>query len=506
VYPVEIAAERDLTVNGVASGDLSGVSLAVGDLNGDGKDDLVIGAYQFDRPAEAGVVYVVFGAVGSGTLELSTGADIIISGVDPGDLAGYEVGVGDLNNDGFQDLVVGAANADPGGRSAAGEVYVLFGPLAAGTVNLATDADIKVNGVDAGDQAGVGVLSLDLDQDGAQDLVIGAQNADPGGRSRAGETYVMFGPLGAGTLELSTDADLIINGIDPLDFSGIGLGGGDLNQDGFKDLVIGASNAGPGGRFEAGETYVLFGPLGAGVVELSSEADITFNGIAAQDASGSDVTVGDVNEDGADDVLIGATLAAPGGRSRAGETYVLYGPFGAGTYELSARANETLNGVSADDRAGRGIAVGDVNGDQTNDIIVGAQYADPIGRPDAGQAYVLTGARTVAIDVKPNSEPNCFNINGQGVVPVAILGDADFDVVDIDPESLLFDGFAVRVRGKRGPLCSSEDVNGDSYLDLVCQFEDDPTSWTGGASSATLTGKVVDGGSFEGSDDICVVP
>ena len=91
------------------------------------------------------------------------------------------------------------------------------------------------------------------------DLVIGAHEGDPGGRSGAGETYVLFGPLATGTLELSTDADITINGIDDADESGTGVASGDVDSDGVADLIIGADHGDPGGRTDAGETYVIFG-------------------------------------------------------------------------------------------------------------------------------------------------------------------------------------------------------------------------------------------------------
>ncbi len=119
---------------------------------------------------------------------------------------------------------------------------------------------------------------------------------------------------------------------------------------------------------------------------------------------------------------------------------------------------------------------------------------------------VLETSRIVGIDIKPGSDPNCFNINGQGVVPVSILGSSDFDVSEIDALSLTFDGLAVRVRGKRGPLCSQEDSNGDGYPDLVCHFEDDAEYWAGGGDTGTVTGVLYDGTEFEGSDSICIVP
>ncbi len=112
---------------------------------------------------------------------------------------------------------------------------------------------------------------------------------------------------------------------------------------------------------------------------------------------------------------------------------------------------------------------------------------------------------TVSIDIKPGSDPNCFNINGHGVVPVAILGSAEFDVNDIDIYTLSFAGLEVRIRGKKGPLCSYEYVNEDEYLDLVCHFEDNTDYWEPGDGVADVTGQLADGTEFKGTDSICVV-
>jgi hypothetical protein len=121
----------------------------------------------------------------------------------------------------------------------------------------------------------------------------------------------------------------------------------------------------------------------------------------------------------------------------------------------------------------------------------------------------------VFIDVKPQSDPNCFNVNGSGVIPVAILGSDSFDVYDVDVSTLLFNGSDVQVRGKKDKtMCHYEDVSGDfvtyptggpdGYLDLVCQFEDDPTQWTTGQSEATLMGSLLDGTPFEATDEVCI--
>jgi len=114
--------------------------------------------------------------------------------------------------------------------------------------------------------------------------------------------------------------------------------------------------------------------------------------------------------------------------------------------------------------------------------------------------------RLVDIDIKPGSDPNCFNINGNGVIPVAILGSDNFDVSDIDKGSLSFGGLVVRVKGNAEPQCGMEDTNGDGFSDLVCHFEDDADNWSVSNSTATLGARLLDGTVISGIDSICVVP
>jgi hypothetical protein len=113
----------------------------------------------------------------------------------------------------------------------------------------------------------------------------------------------------------------------------------------------------------------------------------------------------------------------------------------------------------------------------------------------------------VQIDIKPGSDPNCFNNDDHGVIPVAILGSADFDVTQIDPGSVNLDSLAVKAVGKGNKLLAHiEDVNGDGWDDLVVQIQDQDEAFTSGSGTAKITGQLWDGTPFEGSDSICVVP
>jgi len=122
----------------------------------------------------------------------------------------------------------------------------------------------------------------------------------------------------------------------------------------------------------------------------------------------------------------------------------------------------------------------------------------------------------VDVDIKPGSYKNSINLNGHGVIRVAILGGADFDVSEIKRDSLLLNGSAVRIRGRKEKImCNYGDVSGDftspegspdGYVDLVCHFEYDRAMWAIGQSVATLTGELLDGTPIEGTDYIWVVP
>lgn len=160
----------------------------------------------------------------------------------------------------------------------------------------------------------------------------------------------------------------------------------------------------------------------------------------------------------------------------AGGTFGVYGTLQAISSDGSADATQTLSLNFADD-----------------------EFISPVRIPDTGEI-------AVDIDVKPGSDPNCFNVNGHGVIPVAILGSDMLDVMQIDVATLSFGGLDVRVRGENRPMCSMDSSNDDAYPDLVCQFEDDPGMWVAGNGEASLSGALFDGTAISGSDSICVVP
>jgi len=183
------------------------------------------------------------------------------------DSLGYSLTSGDVNGDGFDDLIIGAYHADPGGHTDAGETYVIFGTsfTSPTTIDLSTTpADITVCGAAAYDFSGCAVTSGDINGDGYDDLIIGAYMASPGdpARTNAGETYVIFATsfTSPTTIDLSTEsADITVCGAAAYDFSGSAVASGEINGDSYDDIIVGAPEASPGGRAYAGETYLIAG-------------------------------------------------------------------------------------------------------------------------------------------------------------------------------------------------------------------------------------------------------
>ena len=248
-----------------------------------------------------------------------SGGDAIFGG----DGSGYSVSsAGDVNGDGFDDLIIGAPFADPNGNSGAGESYVVFG--ASGGFASAIDLSalngtngFRIDGIDGGDFSGRSVSSAgDVNGDGFDDLIIGAADADPDGNSDAGESYVVFGASGgfASAIDLSAlngTNGFRIDGIDADDYSGVSVSSaGDVNGDGFDDVIVGARQADPDGNINTGESYVVFGASGgfASAIDLSAlngSNGFRLDGINTYDLSGDSVSSGgDVNGDGFDDSTI----------------------------------------------------------------------------------------------------------------------------------------------------------------------------------------------------------
>ncbi len=345
------------TFTGEAAYDHFGGSVSgAGDVNNDGFDDLIVGAsWNAAGGNEAGQAYVYSGQSGA-LLHTFTGEAA-------GDHFGGSVsGAGDVNNDGFDDLIVGAPLSDAAGSNA-GRAYVYSGQSGA----LLYTFTGEPGGYPFGDEFGFSVSTAgDVDNDGFDDLIVGAYLNDAGGND-AGRAYVYSGQSGS--------LLFTFNGTAVYDRFGESVSGaGDVNNDGFDDLIVGARYNNAGG-YNSGQAYVYSGQSGALLYTFTGEAEGDFFG---RSVSGAD----DVNNDGFDDLIVGAYLNDVGGDG-AGGAYVYSGQSGALLY--------TFTGEAEGDFFGRSVSgAGDVNNDGFEDLIVGAFWNDAGGN-DAGRAYVFLG-------------------------------------------------------------------------------------------------------------------
>ena len=511
--------------------DQAGSSVAsAGDVNGDGFDDIIIGAHNGDGPTnnrpEAGESYVVFGKAGGFGAVISLNAiaagtgGFVLYGRDGIDRFGRSVAsAGDFNGDGFADIVIGAPYGDVSAAKA-GEATVIFGK--AGGFGAGIDmasvgaAGFTIFGADAGDNVGQAVASAgDFNGDGFDDLIIGVQRGDGAGNltQSAGEAYVVFGGASwfGGSLNLGTIANgtggFVLSGAEFYDFAGFSVASaGDINGDGFDDLLIGAPAADTTGnaRSEAGETYVLFGKAGG----FAAQRDLTTiaNGTAGfvilgqelGDQSGFSVaSAGDINGDGFADMIIGARNGDGAGnlKNGAGESYVVFGQaagFGA-TVDLTTIAAGTggfvVQGIDAGDESGISVAsAGDINGDGFDDLLVGARYGDRADNSagSAGETYVIFGkAATFFGGVSLASiagGTGGFVVYGQSGGDVSGMSVASAGDIDGDG----FDDVVIGARyGDRGGSYA-----GRSYVLFGRNFTN-TLSHLGTATGGTLTGRPI---------------
>lgn len=385
-------------INGVSNEDRAGYSVdIIGDMNGDGLADMLVSGWKADE------AYVVFGDSGSwsssfnlSSLDGSNG--FTFTGTGGSDTGSYTKNVGDINGDGYSDMIVASAGSN--------EAYVIFGGSSF-SATLAHSALDGTNGFtitntsfdkDAQNVSGAG----DIDGDGFDDIIIGSHkdNTDDG------ISYVIYGKSDWSSTS-SFNVDTSINSSTGFTLTGANNEqagyavntAGDFNGDGYADFLVGAFD----GSNSGGLTYLVYGDARGNLSNLTL-ANLTgtdgfiITGISAADKSGSSVSsAGDFNGDGYSDIIIGAPLGQNGTDSgdQIGDAYILFGQeSGYSSFNLSdlnATNGIILAGISLDDLMGTSVSLaGDINGDGFDDVVVGAYQGDPNGAT-SGESYVVFG-------------------------------------------------------------------------------------------------------------------
>jgi hypothetical protein len=420
--------------------DGAGYSVAgVGDYNGDGRDDVLVGAPQMDRNSrtDSGTAYVVYGqtAADPPDVDLATLGGVgeprgmRIDGPTEEDWAGEQVSAaGDLNHDGRDDLVVGAPFM---GNGFAGGAFVLWGQQTAdpADVDLASVGarGMRIDG-GSGDNAGHSTAALgDFNADGRDDLAIGGPAAN--------RAYVVYGQTAADPPDLALGSPegrgMRMSG-KPGSSTGLSVADtGDFNGDGRHDVVVGAPFGG-----EGGEAYVVYGGTG-------DPADVDLAAVGTRGMRISTTSAhaaglpgwlgygvggaGDLNQDNRPDVVVGMPGGDHNGRNDSGSVYAVYGqtgdPADVVVDSLGARGFR-IDGPIAGEELGVTLGrAGDLDGDGGPDVVIGAPGADRNGRADSGSAYVVEAGA----DGDPDNDDDGVLDNADNCPGTPNAGQADGD-------------------------------------------------------------------------------
>jgi len=411
-----------------------------GDVNGDGFDDFLIGNNHSGWAGwDSGAAYLILGRANA-----DWGLNFNIENVDAYfiarklDGAGYGLGGGgDVNGDGFDDILIGA----PAGRKEAGprpgNAFLVFGKAAADWGSgfaLWEGADVNFEGETGWDVLGIGCAIVgDVNGDGFDDLLMGGCDNDRGAED-AGTAYLVLGRSSNWPHKMNVrNADAIFYSQTYHDAAGYVVNSpGDVNGDGYADMLIGAYK-------KPGRIYLIFGKAEAdwGTMSLN-DADVIFTEKNSGDMGGSTLDGGDVNGDGIDDILIGASNRHTFGYE-AGKVYIFFGRKNWNQNYSLAHSDASYVGEHAYDHVGltKSLSSGfDLDSDGCDEILIAGQHNDN-GGFDAGMAYVIKG--------KTSGWKNDVNLN-----------EADYYFTGEDTMS--YTGMGFNFAG---------DVNGDGHPDMV---------------------------------------
>jgi len=395
----------DVILTGEYTWTLFGYSVSgAGDVNGDGYSDVIVSAKDYDT--NTGRAYIYYGGASMDTI-----ADIVIIGESVNNNFGISVASAeDLNGDGYSDVIIGANKYN----SSTGRAYIYFGGSSMNNV-----PDVIINGEAESYNLGFAVSGAgDVNGDGYFDVVAGAY----GHNSNTGKAYIYYGGI-----VMDNIADVIMTGESQNSYFGYTFSEGDLNRDGYSDVIVSAE-AYDG---NTGRVYIYFGG-----VSMDNVADVVMTGMHTYSSFGISISSDDVNGDLFSDVIIGAY----GVNSNKGESYTFYGGS-----SMDNVVDYTISGETADERFGNSVSsAGDINNDGVSDILIGAYGYNGF----MGKAYLFIPLSTVnlihptnnSIDNIPTINFTWFRKPGTVSYRLIVSTDSLFNNIIIN-DSLLLDSF-----------------------------------------------------------------
>ena len=445
-----------------------------GDVNGDGFGDVIVGAYQYadGQPGEGGAF--VYEGSPSG---LANTAAWVAESNQAGALLGFSVSsAGDVNGDGFGDVVVGA-DAYSNGETGEGGIFVFLGSTSGLSPSAAWTAESNQADADFGRSVS---SAGDVNGDGYSEVLVGARYYD-NGQNDEGRAFLYLGSASglAATADWTAESDS-----STAQFGGFVSMAGDVNGDGYGDIVVGAAGYEDGQNNEGGVFLYLGSASGLPTTPTwsaeSNQADAYFGRAVG--------SAGDVNGDGFGDIVVGA-WGFDGSEPDEGRAFLFYGSSAAPSPDA-----QLVQPDQADAQLGTSVAsAGDVNGDGHDDILVGAPYFDA-GETDEGVAFLYLGTAT-GVDPTPawtvesnqadahlgNAVSSAGDVNGDGYAD-ALVGVFQYDDGEVDEGmALVFLGSATGLETVAswsvlsdqdgaelgGSVASAGDVDRDGYDDVV---------------------------------------
>ena len=424
----------------------SGQSL-LGDFNGDGYDDLVVGVPYEDVVTggidnfDAGAVTVIYGSAygltAASNQVWTQGTTGMLAVVQPGDAFGSALAVGDFNGDGCDDLAVGVPHEGFGGLAAAGAVQIIYGSAAgltaAGTQIWTQDTAGLLELAENGDRFGAALAAGDFNGDGRTDLAVGAPNEDIAGLVDAGVVQVIYGsPAGlaaAGNQQWHQSVAGIADLAETADQFGSTLAVGDFDADGKGDLAVGVPYEDVGATVDGGVVHVMRGGA-AGLTAtgsrlFSAEAAGITGGAAAGDGFGWALAAGDFEGSGVQDLAIGMPYRDIAPALNAGAVNVFFGTAGAGLDGASAvlwsqGSSGSVDAAETGDTFGYSLAAGQIDGSGPTDLAIGVPNED-VG--PASSAVSNAGAIHVVYGPLGSAGNELWTQDSPGVLDAAEAGD-----------------------------------------------------------------------------------